>query len=85
MAEEKIRLSVDIFGETYHMQATENQENMLKIVAFVNEMMHQVGDGQAQMSFKDVAVLAALNISERYFKLQEDYDLLLGLIEEEKS
>lgn len=84
MNDEKVKLSVEIYGETYNMKMTEDQEKMIKIVGLVDTMMHEVGDKQPMLHYKDVAVLAALNLSERYFKLQEDYQVLLDLIEEEQ-
>ncbi len=83
-ANEKTRLSVKIHGETYHMKATENPERVLEIVHMVDEQMNGISDKMPTLNYKDVAVLAALNIAEEYFKLRDDYKVLVDLIEEDK-
>ena len=83
-ANEKTRLSVKIHGETYHMKATENPERVLEIVHMVDDQMNGISDKMPTLNYKDVAVLAALNIAEEYFKLRDDYKVLVDLIEEDK-
>ena len=83
-ANEKTRLSVKIHGETYHMKATEKPERVLEIVHMVDEQMNGISDKMPTLNYKDVAVLAALNIAEEYFKLRDDYKVLVDLIEEDK-
>lgn len=83
-ANEKTRLSVKIHGETYHMKATENPERVLEIVNMVDEQMNGIAEKMPTLNYKDVAVLAALNIAEEYFKLRDDYKVLVDLIEEDK-
>ncbi|MBO5301560.1 MAG: cell division protein ZapA [Peptococcaceae bacterium] len=36
------------------------------------------------MDYRDVAVLAAMNIAEEYYQLQQDYQALIDMIDEEK-
>ena len=83
-ANEKTRLSDKIHGETYHMKDTENPERVLEIVNMVDEQMNGIAEKMPTLNYKDVAVLAALNIAEEYFKLRDDYKVLVDLIEEDK-
>ena len=82
---EKLRLSVNIYGETYHMKATDDEERILAIVEMVDGQMREIGDKMPQLKYKDIAVLAALNIAELYFKLKDDYNELVALIDEDKQ
>ena len=41
-------------------------------------------DKQERLDYRDVAVLAAMNITEEYFKLQQEYQELLSIVDEEK-
>lgn len=69
-----LKMSVEIYGETYTMKVSDDRQRMMEIVEMVDSMMRQIG--QNQLSYKHVAVLAALNIAEEYFKLKDDYQLL---------
>ena len=73
-------MSVEIYGETYTMKVSDDRQRMMEIVEMVDSMMRQIG--QNQLSYKHVAVLAALNIAEEYFKLKDDYQLLINILEE---
>lgn len=74
------KMSVEIYGETYTMKVSDDRQRMMEIVEMVDGMMRQIG--QNQLSYKHVAVLAALNIAEEYFKLKDDYQLLINILEE---
>ncbi len=75
-----LKMSVEIYGETYTMKVSDDRQRMMEIVEMVDSMMRQIG--QNQLSYKHVAVLAALNIAEEYFKLKDDYQLLINILEE---
>lgn len=81
---EKVRLSVNIYGETYHMKANDDHERIMEIVNMVDGHMRQIGEKMSSLKYKDIAVLAALNIAEEYFKLRDDYNELVRLIDEDK-
>ena len=75
-----LKMSVEIYGETYTMKVSDDRQRMIEIVEMVDSMMRQIG--QNQLSYKHVAVLAALNIAEEYFKLKDEYQLLINILEE---
>lgn len=83
--EEQRKLTVAIYGQSYTLRVTsETEAAVAKVADYVDEMMHKVGDKQNHLDFRDVAVLAAMNITEEYFRLKEDYQQLVEVIEEEK-
>ena len=46
--------------------------------------MHKVGDNQSRLDYRDVAVLAAMNLAEDYFRLQREYEEILAIVNEER-
>lgn len=82
---ETLKLSAEIYGQTYTLRVTpEEKEKVETIARHVDAMMHKVGDDQSRLDYRDVAVLAAMNIAEEYFQLQQEYQELLAIIDEEK-
>ena len=82
---EPSKLNVEIYGHIYTLRVTPEEKAQVEaITAHVDQMMHKVGDDQTRLDYRDVAVLAAMNITEEYFKLQRDYQELLSIVDEEK-
>ena len=82
---EREKLQVDIYGQRYTLRVLPEEKSQVEAIAgHVNQMMHQVGDNQSRLDYRDVAVLAAMNITEEYYKLQREYDELLTIINEER-
>jgi len=82
---ERQKLNVDIYGQQYTLRvAPEELAQVKAIAAHVDRMMHQIGDGQSRLDYRDVAVLAAMNIAEEYAKLQREYEELVAIVDEEK-
>lgn len=79
------KISVDIYGQKYTLRVTpEEKENVLAIANHVDKMMHKVGDNQSRLDYRDVAVLAAMNLAEEYFRLQREYEEILAIVNEER-
>lgn len=79
------KLQVELYGKTYTLRVMpEERETVEKVASHVDAMMHQVGDKQGSLDYRDVAVLAAMNLAEAYFKVQQAYEELLAIIDEER-
>lgn len=79
------KISVDIYGQKYTLRVTpEEKENVLTIANHVDKIMHKVGDNQSRLDYRDVAVLAAMNLAEDYFRLQREYEEILAIVNEER-
>ncbi len=79
------KISVDIYGQKYTLRVTpEEKENVLAIANHVDKIMHKVGDNQSRLDYRDVAVLAAMNLAEDYFRLQREYEEILAIVNEER-
>ena len=82
---EKQKLNVELFVQKYTFRSTaEERQKLLDIAGHVDYMMHKIGDNQPKLDYRDVAVLAAMNIAEEYYQLQQDYQALIDMIDEEK-
>lgn len=82
---EKTRVTVKIYREEYVIKGYASPQYIEGIAAYVDKKMHLIGQRNPQLSVSKVAVLAALNIADELTKLQEDYDSLVKLLEEEKA
>jgi cell division protein ZapA len=82
---EKTRVTVDIYGEEYVIKGYASPEYIKGIAAYVDKKMRLIAQRNPQLPVTKIAVLAALNIADELSKLQEDYDSLVKLLEEEKA
>lgn len=85
MAEQKGRVSVEIFGEEYIMKGDATPEHMTMLANYIDKKMKQLGTRHPQLTVAKIAVLTALNVADELSKLQEDYDTLVKLMDNEKK
>lgn len=82
---EREKIIVEMYGQRYTLRVTpEEKDKVQAIASHVDEMMHKVGDNQSRLDYRDVAVLAAMNIAEEYFRLQNEYEEILTIVNEER-
>lgn len=77
------RTTVNIYGQDYVVKG-EAPEYIQMLAAYVDKRMRQVNHKFPHYPPVKVAVLAALNIADELYKVQQDYDTLVKLIQEEK-
>jgi cell division protein ZapA len=78
------KVTVSIYNEDYIVKGTENKEYIEMLAAYVDRRMRMLGQRNHHLSVTKVAVLTALNLADELNKLQEDYDQLVKVLEEEK-
>jgi cell division protein ZapA len=78
------RVSVEIFNQEYIVKGNENSEYIEMLAAYVDRRMRMIDQRNHSLSIGKVAVLTALNLADELNKLQEDYDELVKVLEEEK-
>ncbi|MDW7675461.1 MAG: cell division protein ZapA [Bacillota bacterium] len=78
------KIKVDIYGEEYTIKGTADSEYAKILAEYVDQKMKQVANKCPNLPLSKIAVLTALNIADELSKLQEDYDNLIKLIEDEK-
>jgi cell division protein ZapA len=62
---------VVIMGETYKVRAEENLAYIEELARFVDTKMATIADASSQAEPLKVAILAALNIADEFFKAEE--------------
>jgi len=76
----KKRYKIRILEQELSVLSDAEEEHVANVVQFVNEKMEEVLQDRKGLKTLDVAILAALNISEDFLKLkgvhQETYDQL---------
>lgn len=85
-AEEKMnRIKVKIYGEDYYVKGAAPEEYIRKVTSYVDEKMQDLAQSHPNINAARIAVLAALNITDELFKLKEEYDEFLSLLESQSS
>jgi len=79
----KNRIQVEIYGDAYMIKGDADKEYIMQIADYVDKKMNIIGQRNPHLSVKQVAVLASLNIADELYQLQNDYDKLVQILEEE--
>lgn len=79
------RVEVEICGEYYTIKGDMPPEKMIELAQYVNRCMKELSKRNSRLTRTQLAVLAALNIAEEYFKLKEEYEILVKMLEPEKK
>lgn len=66
----KKRYEIKILGQELAVVSDADEEQVAAIVRFVNERMEEIMQSTEGLRALDVAILAALNISEEFLKLK---------------
>ena len=77
----EIKIDVEISGEKYTMVGDTSPEHMAEIAKYVSGIMKQLSDRNPKLGKTHVAVLAALNAADEYFKLKEEYGNIVNMLE----
>lgn len=90
MSEEKVKVTVDIFGVPYKLTGSASGSHMRRVAEMVDEQMNRIARGFPRLDTPRIAVLAAVNIADELLKLQEQYEqkkagLQRGMAEEHKQ
>jgi len=77
-AEEKTRITVDIFGTNYKLVGRSSVSYMKMVAAHVNDQMYHLTNALPQLESSKIAVLASVNIADEYFKLRKELEQMQG-------
>lgn len=80
----KNRVSVEINKRTYTIVGPESKEHVELVASLVDQKMRDIRSANKHLDSTKLAVLTALNTMNEYIKLQEEYEELITLIEEEE-
>ncbi|MBK3493515.1 cell division protein ZapA [Viridibacillus sp. YIM B01967] len=74
--QQKNRISVDIYGQTYTMVGTESTTHMRLVASTVDDTMREIKQANPSLDSAKLAVLTALNAVNDRLKLKEQLELL---------
>ncbi|MFC6039253.1 cell division protein ZapA [Paenisporosarcina macmurdoensis] len=72
----KIRVSVDIYGQTYKMVGSETSGHMRLVASMVDDKMREINSHSPSLDSAKLAVLTAINTVHEYVKLKEQIEQL---------
>ncbi|MFV9511131.1 cell division protein ZapA [Tepidibacillus sp. LV47] len=81
---QKNRLTISIFGQQYTIVGKASPNYIRMISGYVDEKMREIAKSNQRLDSTKIAVLTAVNIADEYFRLKQEYDELLKLIEDEE-
>ncbi len=85
-AKEKVnRVKVKIHHDEYTIKGNAAPRHIERVAAFVDEKMRQIEMRNPHLPLSKVAVLSAVNITDELFRLREDYEALIKLLDEDKN
>ncbi|WP_110956198.1 cell division protein ZapA [Anaerosinus massiliensis] len=79
----KNKMTVEIFGETYALKGDMDVEYVKKLANMVDQQMRLIAKSNHRLPVAKIAVLAALNISNDYIKLEEDYKQMIDMFKDD--
>jgi cell division protein ZapA len=71
-------VKIDIYDQVYNVNASDNEEYLKEIAAFVDQKMRDVAQATRTVDTVKVAVLAALNIADELFVARERQEKIEG-------
>lgn len=83
--EGKEGIQVQIFGESYRIKGGMDREGVVKLAAYVDQKMREVAQKMPAVPSARLAILAALNIAEDKFELEQERDRQQLLLEQKAS
>ncbi|MEG0383723.1 cell division protein ZapA [Solibacillus cecembensis] len=75
-AQEKNRISVEIYGHTYKMVGTESTGHMRLVASIVDEKMREINSHNPSLDSAKLAVLTAVNSIHEFLLLKEQCEKL---------
>jgi cell division protein ZapA len=72
----KIRVSVDIYGQTYKMLGSETSGHMRLVASMVDDKMREINSHNPSLDSAKLAVLTAINTVHENVKLIEQVEQL---------
>lgn len=79
----KNRLTVDIYGQQYRLSGKASTNHLRMVAGYVDDKMNEIGQGNHRLDTAKIAVLTAVNIADEYFRLRQEYDDLLKILQED--
>jgi len=79
------KTNILVFGEKYTMVGRSSPEYMKKLAGYVDEIMTALSERNPTLNKTELAVLAALNTADEFFKQKVEYENLVQMLEPERN
>ncbi len=76
-------VKMEIFSRSYILRGDKPVTHLRRVAREVDYRMKEVSEMAPNMDVTRVAVLTALNLAEEYLEIQERYDRVVKMLEEE--
>ncbi len=73
---------ISIMGQKFMIKSDSNDDYIRRVAEFVDMKINEVMQSTKSVASLNVAILAAMNIADEYFKFREDRDEVHGSREE---
>jgi len=77
------RVKVKIYGEEYCVRGFASIDHIKKVAEYVDKKIADLSNSRANLSTTQIAVLAALNITDELFQLNQEYEEIMSLLDSE--
>ena len=67
-AKTTVTTDVEIFGSVYHVRGDDDPEHLREVAALVDRRMREVAEKVTTVDTARIAILAALNIADEFFR-----------------
>ncbi len=78
-------IRLEILGREFTIRSDEGEERVKKIGEYVNQKIQEITNDGKTVSTLNAAILAALNIANEYFELQERQKVLTRSVEDKSG
>jgi cell division protein ZapA len=85
VAQDRTRVTVEIRNRSYTIVGEEDATHVRLVASLVDQKMREIQEMNPQLDTASLAVLTAINSTNDYLKLKEDYAALLGSIKKERG
>lgn len=72
---------VSIMGQKFMVRSDSSEDYLSKVADYVDKKLSEVMENTQSVSSLNVAILAAMNIADEYFKYQKNREERLGIVE----
>ena len=78
-------VKIRIKDREYAITGSDDKEQILKVAAYVDQRMREIGNSQKGLSDDKTAILTALDVAGDYFQLIKEKEVLLTEIDDRTS
>jgi cell division protein ZapA len=78
----KKALNVEILGQKFTISSDAEEGYMLKVAGYVDGKMQELMQSPKPVAKSNVAMLAALNIADEYYRLKDTHEAILARLDQ---